>query len=260
MSRFLNLFLFVFVLHGVCFSQLNEGSYIKIDYIDVIASNEKKFIEKVSSDLKSVQNSRVNNNDLIYWRLYKVVFPGSRDAGYNYVMVTAASSMDPFEEEILSTTVKPASNIGNAIAALKSLHDRQYSEIWVVRNALELDSDNTPARFVTMDYMNVKPGKEFQYRMLEDEVAKPLHQERMNIERMDKWEMYELILPGGTDYGYNFATGNFFDRLWHIEFGFTEELINQTHPDTDIVSLTNQIAETRDLVRHELWQLVENVR
>ena len=169
--------------------------------------------------------------------------------------------MAPYEEEILSESVNPGSNIGNAIESVKSLYEKRYAEIWVVRNALQLDTeDNNPSRFVTMDYMDVKPGKEFQYRMLEDEVAKPLHEGRMNIDRMEKWEMYQLILPGGTDYGYNFATGNFFEHLWHIEFGFTEELINQTHPDTDIVSLTNQIAETRDLVRHELWQLIENVR
>ncbi|MGF1670037.1 MAG: hypothetical protein ACFCU6_06290, partial [Balneolaceae bacterium] len=149
------------------------------------------------------------------------------------------------------------------VKAFRSLRPNQkkiHSEIWIVRNTLQADPENKePARFKAMDYMNVASGRDFEYRMLEDEIARPLHQERMNLDRMDKWEMYELILPGGTEYGYNFATGNFFKRLWHVEFGFTEEIIRTTHPETDITSLFDHIAATRDLVQHEMWELVDFV-
>ncbi|MEX0994839.1 MAG: hypothetical protein WD599_04870, partial [Balneolaceae bacterium] len=134
-----------------------------------------------------------------------------------------------------------------------------HSELWRVTNSLKQDDKefNEPSRYLMIDYMEVALGREFEYQMFEDEVAKPLHEERMNLDRMDAWELYQLVMPGGLNYGYNFATGNYFRSLEHIEFGFTEELIRKTHPEVNIMEFFETIFETRDLVQSELWELVE---
>jgi hypothetical protein len=117
--------------------------------------------------------------------------------------------------------------------------------------------DNEPSHFLMMDYMDVRLGRELEYQMLEDEVAKPLHETRLENNRMDDWEMYQLITPGGMDYGYNFATGNYFTSLSHIEFGFNEELIRSQNPDVNVMEFFEQVWSTRDLVISELWQRIE---
>jgi len=128
------------------------------------------------------------------------------------------------------------------------------SELWSVRNTMTDNMDDEPSNYLMMAYMHVKLGRELEYQMLEDEVAKPLHESRMENDRMDDWEMYQLITPGGIDYGYNFATGNYFNELSHIEFGFNEELIKTQNPDVNVMEFFEQIWSTRDLVISELWQ------
>jgi len=260
-TRFLILFIIPLFVPVMIFAQLQEGTYLKIDYLKVDNSEFEPFLNVMKSEMKKLQQQRINNDKIIYWRLYKVSYPGNRSSAYNFVTVTTATSPDPFENEsMIMRDDKSNEQFVQIIRSLQPFYTNINSELWIVRNSIQSDSLNMgPARYVTMDYMEVAAGREFEYRMLEDEIAAPLHRERMNIDRMDKWEMYELIVPGGTKYGYNFATGNFFNRLWHIEFGFTEDLINQTHPDTDITSLLDQIVNTRDLVQHELWELVDFV-
>jgi hypothetical protein len=79
----------------------------------------------------------------------------------------------------------------------------------------------------------------------------------MEQNRMQAWEVNVLILPGGTNYGYNYATSNYFNKLEHIEFGFSDEIIKQAMGEnSDIPELFNTIYSTRDLVSSELWKLV----
>ena len=260
-TRFLPYLFFVLLTPAIVFGQLREGSYLKIDYLKVENSDSEQFLQGMKSEMKKLQEQRVNEDEIIYWRLYKVIYPGNKANDYNYVTVTTATSLNPFENE--STIVGEGvdnEQYASVVTSLYPYHKNIFSELWIVRNSIQADSANKePARFVSMDYMNVTPGREFEYRMLEDEIASPLHRERMNMDQMDKWEMYELLLPGGTEYGYNFATGNFFKRLWHIEFGLTEELIKRTHTDTDVTSVLEQIEDTRNLVQNEMWEIVDYI-
>lgn len=114
---------------------------------------------------------------------------------------------------------------------------------------------------MTMDYMDVSPGKGLDYLMLEDEIAKPIHEQRIGNDRMVGWQVYSLVTPSGTEYGYNYATGNFFDKLEHIEYGFTNEIIEQTlGKNRNIPELFNTIYSTRDMVKVEVWKLVTHAK
>ena len=93
--------------------------------------------------------------------------------------------------------------------------------------------------------------------MLEDEIAKPIHLESIERGRMAGWQVHSLILPSGMNYGYNFAAGNYFDELEHFEFGFNEEIISQTMgKNSNMPELFDTIYNTRDLVKVELWEIV----
>jgi hypothetical protein len=82
----------------------------------------------------------------------------------------------------------------------------------------------------------------------------------MEMDRMNAWEVYQLIIPGGINYGYNFSTGNFYNKLEHMEFGFTDELIRANHPDVNLMDFFQTIFSTRDLVKSELWVLVDFIK
>lgn len=254
--------LILFLVISFSYAQTERLDYKKIDYIRVDEDQSSEFIRMAESVLKPAYDALASDGKIKNWRLYKVNFPGGERTTYNFVCVVTAEGIRSFEENfsnISSMYFMPKTGNQQSSSKLAAITDMEASEIWKVRSLINVDeSPSPPSRFMTMDYMNVAQGRGLEYLMLEDEVAMPLHQERVNMESMAGWEVYSLILPGGTEYGYNYATGNYFDHIEHVEFGFTQELIKQTMPGTDVADLLNTIYETRDLVRSELWELVAN--
>lgn len=249
-----NLFQFIFLLFLfplLLTAQTQQGIYLKIDYLKVDHNQAEEFKDQVQSDLKDHFLERLSSDEIESWTLYRILFPGSDAMTYNYLSVTASSSIDAFD----NMNYDHADPISDKAA--ENLFDLPLSELWVVRNSVVNEISGTPSNFLQLDYMDVRLGREFEYQMLEDEIAKPLHEERMSQDIMEDWEMYELITPGGMHYGYNFATGNYFSRLEHIEYGFNEELIRSQNPDVDLMEFFEQIWSARDLVRSEIWQRVD---
>lgn len=260
-KRILSTCFFLFFIVSFSFSQTERLDYKKIDYISVENGNDEEFLNAVKGAMSSAYQKLIESGDIKSWQIYKVNFPGGERSNYNYVNIVTTTDIRSFEKDfsnISSNYFVPNSYEGNELDNLAEIVDLQASEIWKVRSLLSPESDNSvnTSRFMTMDYMNVAQGRGLEYLMLEDEVAMPLHQVRINQDNMTGWEVYSLILPGGTEYGYNFATGNYFDHIEDIEFGFTQELIKQTMPGTDVADLLNTIYETRDLVKSETWELV----
>lgn len=255
------LFSFLMLFFAVSFSyaQTERLDYKKVDYINVEDESDRDFIELVNSVLTPAYQKLVDSGEIKTWRLYKVVFPGGERSSYSYISVATATDIDSFEENFsnISSLHFMPNNNKQAVSDFVAASELEGSEIWKVRSMINVEEDSSePSPYKTMDYMNVAQGRGLEYLMLEDEVAMPLHEERIKMDNMTGWEVYSLILPGGTEYGYNYATGNYFDTIADVEFGFTEELIKQTMPGTDVAELLETIYETRDLVKSELWQLV----
>lgn len=253
--------LFFFGITSISLAQTLRNDYKKIDYLQVDKDEMKRFLKITQNDLKSSYQKLVDSGDLKSWCMYAVQYPGGEKSAYTFINIATSTNLNTVEDsfsQIQNPTYIPSSSNSKVIQNLDEIATVVKSELWKVENTIPGDSAAKPSKFITMDYMNVTPGKNLDYLMLEDEVAKPIHRERMGVDRMAGWEVYSLISPGGTRYGYNFATGNFFDKLEHVEFGFTNEVINQAMgEDTNIPELFDTIYNTRDLVKIELWKLVD---
>lgn len=256
------LLLFFFGITTLSFAQTLRNDYKKIDYLQVDKDEINAFLKVTQNDLKSSYQRLVDSGDLKSWCMYAVQYPGGEKSSYTFINVATSTNLNTIEHsfsQIQNPNYIPSSSSSKVKQNLDKIATVVKSELWKVENTIPGDSASKPSKFMTMDYMNVKSGKNLDYLMLEDEVAKPIHRERMGVDRMAGWEVYSLISPGGTRYGYNFATGNFFDKLEHVEFGFTNEVINQAMgEDTNIPELFNTIYNTRELVKIELWKLVDH--
>jgi len=249
--RYLSLTLSLLLFPLLLSAQSQRGEYLKIDYLDVSADQMQDFNENVIMQIKEYKNERLASGDIDSWILYRILFSGSASNDYNYVSITSTGTLDSFDEFNNNFT-----NTMNLLSQQNKFNISK-SELWTVRNTISDQIEGEPSNFLMMDYMDVRLGRELEYQMLEDEVAKPLHEQRLENDRMDDWEMYQLITPGGMDYGYNFATGNYFSNLNHIEFGFNEELIRSQNPDVDVMEFFEHVWSTRDLVTSEVWQRLE---
>ncbi|MDZ7682827.1 MAG: hypothetical protein U5J63_14200 [Fodinibius sp.] len=263
MKKLIFPFLLCLIVISTSFAQTQRNDYKKIDYIKVNQEHLEQFMQLANNELKSNFASLIDQGQIKSWALYRVQFPGGQKSNYDFISITTGSSLDTLGNSfsnIATLEYLPGSGGTNGNRQFESISSLVKSEIWKVENLVSDGSDDGPSRYMTMDYMNVTPGKSPDYLMLEDEIAKPIHEERIEQKRMAGWEVYSLILPGGINYGYNFATGNYFDSLSHIEFGFNAEIIKQTMgTNSNVPELSNTIYDTRDLVQVELWELVNHV-
>jgi len=250
-SRFLTFTLSLLLFPLLLNAQSQRGEYLKIDYLNVSADQMQNFHDNVIMQIKEYKNERLANGEIDSWIFYRVLFFGSASNNYNFVSITSTGTLNSFDEFNY--------DFSNTIEAMSELNkfDISKSELWTVRNTISNEIQGEPSNFLIMDYMDVRLGRELEYQMLEDEVAKPLHIQRLESDRMDDWEMYQLLTPGGIEYGYNFATGNYFTSLSHIEYGFNEELIRSQNPNVDVMEFFEHVWSTRDLVTSEVWQRIE---
>ena len=264
MKKLLFSFSLCIVFFTSSFGQTQQNDYRKIDYLKVDQTQINKFVKMAQKEFKSSFNALLEPGSIKSWQLYKVKMPGGEKSGYNFISITTSSSIGELGDQFSRTTAPgfiPSTMDENRQQQLAKLVSLVKSEIWKIENTAYANTNSAPSRYMTMDYMNVASGKDPDYLMLEDEVAKPIHMERINRERMSGWEVYSLVLPGGMNYGYNFATGNHFDELQHFEFGFNEEIIRQTMGEnSNVPELFDTIYKTRDLVKVELWELVDHLQ
>lgn len=239
-------------------AQERQGKYMHIDYLKIENVSEDDFLRHISSTFLSIQEIREENGSIQDWYVYKVTYPGTQNSFYNYVVITISDEISGFEDVLNQYSNQlPQDERQTLTDDYMEFLSPNHSELWKVRNSVIADSTFSPSRYIVMNYMDVGLGYEYEYQMFEDEIARPMHEERMERDQMEGWELHELIMPGGLNYGYNFSTLDYYNNLEDIEFGFTEELIRHTHPDTDINEFFDHIYRTRDLIKYELWELVE---
>lgn len=251
-AKILKLTLAFLIVPILILAQSNQDQYLKIDYLSVDQDQVNTFTNQVVDELVEEKETRISDGTIGTWAIYRVQFSGSASTPYNFVSVTMAPSLNSFDTH----------NNGYSDPLLTHSEQNRFeitkSELWTVRNSISSRQNNELSNYMMMDYMDVRLGRELEYQMLEDEVAKPIHEQRLERGIMEGWEMYQLITPGGIDYGYNFATGNYFSDLEHIEFGFNEELIRSQNPDVNLAEFFDHIWSTRDLVRSEVWQKIDS--
>ncbi len=238
-------------------AQNNEGLYMKIDYLEINLQELPSFQSDVESVLKPISEARIEAGSMENWYLYKVLYPGSQNSEHNFIVVTICSELcnnENLDEHL--EEYSDADNTADLLSDYKSVMTPEFSELWKINNSIERDEDYGPAKFLMLDYMSVSPGSEYTYQMMEDDHAKPIHQFRIENGNMEGWELFQLILPRGEEYGYNFSTGNYYNDLKDVEFHFNEEVLKQSRPDVDVANFFQNVENVRDLVRSEVWELV----
>jgi len=96
-DKILYLLLPMLVFASLVTAQSNQGAYLKIDYIKVDSETHDEFLSYLETELADFKKERIANTDVESWRGYRVLFPSTHGAKYNYVSVTVASSMDAFD-------------------------------------------------------------------------------------------------------------------------------------------------------------------
>jgi hypothetical protein len=120
-------------------------------------------------------------------------------------------------------------------------------------------TDTPSPKYFMVSYMKVNPGKDADYLKLEQETWKPLHQEFIKEGQFRSWSLYGLQFPSGTDEKYDYATVHAFDKFGQLENPFANfgKTLTKVHPGVKVDDLIDRTEKTRNLVRSEVWVLVD---
>lgn len=244
-------------LNITVFAQTEENTYLNIDYLKVESEDYTEFEKLIEDEWKEIYAREHSSEKMIGWYFYRVIYPGGQGGEYNYVIITTYKNPNTLVQVSDALGKQVMENHKGLLKRTQKLMTHQFSELWKTEAGIYNGKDKKLSEFVLMNYMMVNPGKEAEYLTLENDMARPIHEARIEEGKMHSWRTYSLLQPGGLNYTYNFATADHFTEMNHIEFGFTNELIKSVMPGTNINKMFDAIYATRDIVKSETWQLID---
>jgi hypothetical protein len=245
------LFLSVQFHPSILNAQSDTGHYQKVTYFQVDGEKLHLF-EELAGHWKESKEDLIQTGDRLAWRLYHVPFSSNEKHRYNFVSVEIASTLNALESEIKNDPDLMAQ------PPMIKLFFAVHSEIW--KTEADVYGDGTPpSRYLNANFMYAQPDRIRDYLELETDIARPLHQNQTNNNRMDGWNFNRLVFPTGTTVPYNFITTDFYSKLEQIEMGITREIIMNVHPEMDVSEFEDFADSIRERVWSDLWELLKFV-
>jgi len=110
------------------------------------------------------------------------------------------------------------------------------------------------ALYIKVDYMKASPENISSYLEVEQQLWKPIHQERFNQGIILGWNFYSVFV-GEPYVPYNYIAVNYFDDFEKIDYYMLNDLVQEVYPDKDLNEFYDQTRTSREVVRTEIWQI-----
>ena len=250
-----------FALGSLSVSAQSPTVFARCIYMKVDPANEEAFLKTYKENFKPANKIRQQNGKITNWGLYRIHFTGSGDE-YNFVTIHYYDAWEKTEgNDNWIELMKAANPKGDAAAILSKAGSLRS----IVRQSLYLRTDATssdsapPSNYFEIEYMKVKDGMAAEYVKTEKEIWKPLHQVLVNDGKRSSWSLWSLVIPGGTGRSHEYATGNGFSSYKQMAGDNYEEAFKKAHPGKDMQATLDKTEKTRDLVRSEIWEVVDSL-
>ena len=245
------------------FMPLVSQNYFAVKYIKVDPAHESEYLQLELEVWKKIHSARIEAGLLTGWYLMRVVSPAGSSTPYNYLTVEvyedAFKLAGNFEgygvnyAEILDTE-----EISQALKT-EEVRNMIYEEVWRTVDQI-IDIDQEPMyRYQVFNAMQLRPGtEESEYQRMEQEYWKPMHQRRISLGQMKGWGLYTMVIPGGTERDYQWATVDFYDNFINY-LQPTDAILEAVHGEKNAAQYLEETLSKRDLLRAEIRELVAYV-
>lgn len=253
--------LMLFISHQLT-GQAPPTVFAEVRLIKVEPGKGSEFEKMMKETFKPVAQMRKQNGKITGWALYKVDFAGANEE-YNYATVHNYASWDKTEpNENIQDLLKAANPKADAAATMA----KATGLFKIVREAIYYRVDNVqaktpaPVKYLLINFMKVKDDMGDAYVKSEQEDWKPIHQILSDEGKRAGWSLWSLAYPGGTGNSHNYVTVDAFSNYGQLNQSGYQEAFKKAHPDQEMTPMFQKIGKTRDLLRDELWELVESVQ
>ena len=232
-------------------------SYALVEYFKVKPENTEKYLDFVKNFWRPLQQERIAQQEIVRWRFFRVQFTGKNDE-YNFV---TAAFFDDFNKlgnlyNIDIQKVHPGKNIDDTMEEIYKVRDLVKTNLLVI-NSNTVNS--LPAKYLQVNFMNIRQGGESEYLDVENTIWKPVHQELLNSGAKAGWSVWSLYFPGGAGLPYQFvAVDDFadFSQIGKVDYS---DAFNKVHKDKNLDELLERTTKSRILVKSELWESLDSV-
>ena len=254
------LLLFAFVLSGfISIAQAPTEMFARVFMLKVPAGKQAEFETFMKDKMKPVQELRREKGKIILWILFKVHLAGETDE-YNYADVSYYPSWANTEANLsLPALVREAHEGADAAQFIAKLHEvcSITKKHMLYRTEAVEPNPPVPSKYVRLDYMKIKPGKTAEYLRVERDDWMPFHQSLVNEGKSSGWGLWQLVFPGGTDASYDYVTSNrysTYDQILGTDYAGTFKKVS---PGKNVNDIFMRATNSRDLVRSEVWEVVD---
>jgi hypothetical protein len=241
-------------------AQMPQATYARAMYHRVAAGMGPEFERFMRDEWKPIYAAERQNGRLVNWMLYRLHLGGDDDE-FNYVAVRYDDSWAKTEASASWADVVRRAAPQRAPAIVT----RTRALGPIVRQALyqRLDvvtrSAPVPFRYAVMDFMKVRPGMIDEYLEVEREDWKPLHQVLTDEGNRVGWALWDYLVPGGTGSDHDFMTAMLFTDYASIKAANDGQAYLKAHPGKNLQASVARTRASRDVVRTEIWEVVDSL-
>lgn len=235
--------------------------FVVVDFMKVESGKHANYLQVEQELWKPMHQERVNQGIIVGWYLYAVEFVGGMD-DYNYVVITLYDNADqlenPWRSEIPGQ-VHPGRKIEEMMQRTFESRTHVRSELFYSIATAPAIPLETPAPYMQVNFMKVKPQMQSEYEQLESEIWLPIHNESIRSGRTTGWGLWSSLFPRGSGRPYQYITLNAFSEysfIFDLDFSIP---FSNIHPDKDFTVTQERTWEVRSIVRTELWDLIDYV-
>jgi hypothetical protein len=238
--------------------QMAQAAFARITYHQVRPGSEAEFERFMKGAWRPIFQAQWQAGRASNWILYRVHLTGSNDE-YNYASVTYH---DTWAKTEAAASWSALVRDNNPLSA-KVMIDRTRELGPIVRQALYSRVDFVtrpspqPFRYAVLDFMKVRDGMLDEYLKVEREDWKALHQVLTREGNRVGWALWDYVVPGGTGADYDFVTTMLFGDYASIKGANDAEAYKRAHPNGDLAASVARTRKSRDVVRTEIWEVVE---
>lgn len=263
MFRTLMVVLSVLTFTNLALSQAPVVTYSEVMYHKLLPGHTVQEALAIEKDWKKIHQVQLNEKAITGWYVLNKQLSSNPDQqAYDYITIKTFTDMGHLEnsypdkdlEKAFGATYK--AKWADLLKRTGGIQNGGKVEIW--RNMDGVLTGKAPAPIWVIELMKVKNGLGNEYVALE-QTFKKLHQERVNMNNIAGWTMAGLMYPAATEKGYEYATVNYYTSMKDMADGRYMEAFNKIMPGQDAQKLIDSAYKTRDIVRQEVYILLEYV-
>ncbi|WP_247236772.1 hypothetical protein [Telluribacter sp. SYSU D00476] len=255
------------LLIQVCNGQAPSRSYSEVYFHKLKPGHTIQEAQAIEKEWKKLHQAQLDDNHITGWYMLSKVMSSNPDRGeYDYITIKTFGDMGILEN---SYPAKYNTKVYGSEATRKwedlmkrtgAIQEHGKMEIWETLDGIFSEKFTSPnlAPIWLIEMMKVKDARVNDYLTVERNI-KDLHKERIAMNNIMGWNVAGLMYPAGSEKGYNFATLSYFPSTKEMADQKYAEAFKKVHPDGDMQKLANQVYDSRDKVRQEVYYLLEYV-